>query len=151
MRSLFLFLGFVLSLGWGLNSGQATENQGLVKLIELINQERKTQGKLPLEKNPALMGVAWEWSYRIAQEKRLTHRKNMLELCEKYHYQFMNENLHLNLSEFDPEKVVQSWMASVSHRRNLLEDRITLLGVGYSQADDGSIFVVFNGAAPARE
>jgi uncharacterized protein YkwD len=131
----------------GFSSLQATEDEGLKKLLELINQERVAQGKAVLQESAELMGVAWEWSYRMAKEKRLSHRKNLLELCEKYDYRFMNENLHMELSEFDPEKTVKSWMESPAHKRNLLEDKISLMGVGYSKAEDGTIFVVFNGAA----
>jgi uncharacterized protein YkwD len=139
-----------MALFLGLAQLPATEDESLKKLLELINQERVAQGKIALKESPELMGVAWEWSYRIAQERRMTHRRNLLELCEKYDYRFMNENLHMNLSEFDPAKVVQSWMNSTNHKRNLLEDKITLMGVGFSKAVDGSVFVVFNGASKAQ-
>jgi uncharacterized protein YkwD len=141
-------IGMVFFLGLGVLS--ATEDEGLKQLVVLINQERVTAGKKELIVAPELMDIAWEWSYRIAKERRMTHRKNLLELCEKYDYRFMNENLHMTLSDFDADKVVASWMNSTNHKRNLLEDKITLMGVGYSKAEDGSIFVVFNGAAKAE-
>lgn len=144
------FLCVWMALFLGLVGLPATEDEGLKKLMELINQERVAQGKVALQVSPELMGVAWEWSYRIAQDRRMTHRKNLLELCEKYDYRFMNENLHMDLSEFDPANVFQSWMGSPNHKRNLMEDKITLMGVGYSKAADGSIFVVFNGTAKAQ-
>ncbi|MDZ4788492.1 MAG: CAP domain-containing protein [Blastochloris sp.] len=142
---------FLLGLFWGSTLQAAPDDPGLTKLMELINVERVALQKAPLEIAPELMGLAWEWSYRISQEKRLSHRKNLLELCEKYDYRFMNENLHLNLTgEFEPEKVVASWMNSPAHKRNLLEDKIKIMGVGYSRGVDGNLFVVFNGAARVK-
>ncbi|NJK93251.1 MAG: CAP domain-containing protein [Blastochloris sp.] len=126
---------------------QGTEDEGLKSLMQLINQERVKAGKKELVMSPDLMGIAWEWSYRMSKEGRLKHRKNLLELCEKHDFRFMNENLHLNLSEFSAAKVVKSWMESPAHRRNMLEDKIALMGVGYAKAGDGTVFVVFNGAA----
>lgn len=143
----FILISLICFLS--LNSLLATEDEGLKKVMELINVERLAAGKPALEVAPELMGVAWEWSYRLAQDQRLKHRKDLLALCEKYNYRFMNENLHLNITEFDPEKVVKSWMNSPAHMRNLLESKITLMGVGYSKSKDGTIFVVFNGAARA--
>jgi len=95
------------------------------------------------------MEVAQVWAREIAKNDTLAHRKNLGLVMEKGTYAGINENLYFTTYPLTAESTVLAWMNSSGHRKNLLTERMTLVGVGYALNAKGAKYVVFNSAVKA--
>jgi uncharacterized protein YkwD len=109
------------------------------KLLELTNQERKKE-KLPLLRpNPVLFTTARAHAANMARQKKMLHvldGKNVYERLDKagYDWALAGENLG-RTKDASLEDLMQGWMKSKGHRKNILKDRYTEVGIGI--ASDG--------------
>ena len=86
-------------------------------VINLTNQERTKRGLRPLKINTQMMSFARSWS--VTQSRtRMHHSRGPY-----------GENVAYGQST--PQAVMQAWMTSPGHRRNILNSRYTEIGVGY--------------------
>jgi uncharacterized protein YkwD len=114
------------------------------RVLELANGQRRARGIRPLV-----------WDEHLARQARL-HSRRMAELGFFGHQdpkrgslgqrigasrRVVAENLHRSYGYNDPADVaVQGWMDSDGHRRNLLNSRFTVTGIGLARAGDGTWF-----------
>lgn len=115
-------------------------------LIRQINLERAKEKLSPLQPDPYLMEVARLWASDMAKKDKLAHRKNMGLIMEKAGYAGLNENLYFTTFTLQPNTIVEAWLNSSGHRKNLLAPRMTLVGIGYARSGNGAHYVVFNSA-----
>jgi uncharacterized protein YkwD len=87
------------------------------EVIRLTNQERTRRGLRPLKMNTQMMAFARNWS-AVQSRTRMRHSRG--PYAENVAY-----------GQPSPQSVMQAWMTSPGHRRNILNSRYTEIGVGY--------------------
>lgn len=104
------------------------------KVAELTSQERTKHGLAPLKWDDKLGKMARFKSEDMAQLKVISHDSptygGLLELFAKFRvlYKMCAENVAQG--QTSPEQVVESWMNSPGHRKNILTPQFTHIGVG---------------------
>jgi len=88
------------------------------EVIRLTNQERTRRGLRPLKMNTQMMAFARNWS-AVQSRTRMHHSRGS----------GYGENVAFGQST--PQAVMNAWMTSPGHRRNILNSRYTEIGVGY--------------------
>jgi uncharacterized protein YkwD len=102
-------------------------NEFELEVIRLTNRERTSRGLRPLEIVPSLMTDARNWSNVQATRGRMFHSR-----------MGHGENVAWNYNT--PESVMTAWMNSPGHRRNILNPRYTMIGVGGVTGRNGAIY-----------
>lgn len=107
------------------------------KLIELTNTERQKKGLPSVSENEALDKAAALKAQNMFQENYWAHfapsGKTPWDfiLGTGYKFTFAGENLAKNFSSSD--EVVKAWMASTTHRDNLLNPRYKDIGIAVAE------------------
>ncbi len=80
----------------------------------------------------------------------MTHRsrRELGEMQRAWGLSYINENLYRADHQAAASRVVQAWMNSPGHRRNLLHPDASLAGIAAASRPDGGLFVVFHAATP---
>ncbi len=106
-----------------------------VKVVELVNRIRRQYGLTQLATNPALTMAARRHSQDMAMRGYFSHQspegssvKERL-LASGYPSQFVGENIAYGSPT--SEQVVQNWMNSRGHRKNILNPSYRQIGVGF--------------------
>lgn len=148
MHRLFFACIIVLALFVPAVRGQAASFQPspgaiTIDIVHLVNQRRVAAGLDPLIVNAILMAEAQRFSAVQAEMGRLSHRGTDgsnagLRLSRAgYRWAFFGENLAAG--QETAEEVVADWMASPSHRANLLTSKAREIGIGHTlRANDSS-------------
>ncbi|MFA5095303.1 MAG: CAP domain-containing protein [Candidatus Paceibacterota bacterium] len=103
-------------------------------LAQLTNQERKEQNLQTLVVNPILNEAAEMKAEDMAAKSYFAHTspegKTPWYWLEKvgYEYQYAGENLAINFS--DSKDVTEAWMASPTHKANIVKGNYTEIGTG---------------------
>jgi uncharacterized protein YkwD len=104
-------------------------------LIDLHNKYRqKSLWSIPiLEKNTFLMEYAQKWAIEMSEDNRLYHSKitNILKLG----FKTVGENIASGQEDVD--SVMNSWMSSLGHRKNIMSKSYTNIGCGYAKSKNG--------------
>ena len=108
------------------------------EVVELTNAERRLRGRARLRANPLLMRAAQLHAEQMAHAGQMAHvlpdaaypsAEDRLAGAG-YRWQTCGENVALG--QRSAAEVVDSWMHSHAHRRNILSPDFTELGVGYA-------------------
>lgn len=142
--AIFLFQG-----GMGLFSrfdgdvlGYAS-NISALEVIRLTNEKRAQEGLPPLRHNPALSQaaaakgahmLAFDYWAHVAPDGTQPW-KFFADIGYKYKY--AGENLARDFS--NPSAAVNAWMASPSHRENMLASKYQEIGIGVVEGDLGGV------------
>lgn len=113
-------------------------------ILSLTNTHRKT----PLTKNDLLMKMAQAHTDNLAKQDRYGDDGNGHILDGKgfedrlkvsgYLCKIAGENVAMNGGYKDPfVQVVDAWMKSDAHRRNIINEEFTEIGIGASQSKSG--------------
>ncbi len=106
------------------------------QVFQQIHQIRQQYGLGLLRWNCRLITAAQNHSQDMARTRRMSHTgSNGSQLTDRvkrfgYSYSYIAENVAAG--QQTPQEVVNSWMNSQGHRRNILSPRVTEMGVGYS-------------------
>ncbi len=102
-------------------------------LVELANDDRQAQALAELSVNPKLVAAAQAKADDMAAKGYFAHETpeghdswHWFRLTD-YEYAYAGENLAVNFSE--STDVEKAWMASPTHRANILNDRYTEIGI----------------------
>lgn len=125
-------------------------------IADLTNAQRKRRGLRPLRVNAALTRAAQMQAEQMARLGRLDHelpeagyptvRQRLAAVA--YDWQAYGENLAR--AQRTAAEVVEAWMQSPGHRRNLLSERFSELGIGYAVGADGQPYYAQLFAQPLR-
>lgn len=116
----------------------------VTKIIQSVNEEREKQGIPPLIQDPLLNQLAiikvqdmLEHGYFDHDSPYYGHPWDMAAL---YDYKFLSfgENIARYLST--PEETMKAWMASDTHRENILRPTYTHMGVAIKKDDNGRFY-----------
>ena len=109
------------------------------RMISRVNQYRDQHGLGPLRKNPTLMEVAQAHAEAMLSDSCFAHRcPERPDLSARlrqagYPYRIAAENIAAGFER--PERVVDFWMRSTTHRENMLDPRVAEVGVGYAYVE----------------
>lgn len=129
----------------GKNQAQATEStQGISetekKVIELTNAERRKNGLSDLKADSALSNVAREKSKDMKAKNYFSHTSptygSPFDMMRDFGISYNTAGENIAMGQRSPEEVVQAWMNSEGHRKNILNGNFTQIGVGY--VEDGN-------------
>lgn len=131
---LFEFIVFLLPTLTHLNwkNGMATVLPTV--LADFANEERKSQNLPVLSMNDILNKAAEMKARDMAEKSYFAHTspegKTPWYWLEKvgYEYQYAGENLAINFS--DSKDVTDAWMASPTHKANIIKNNYTEIGTG---------------------
>lgn len=105
------------------------------KVVDLTNQERAKNGAPALKVDAALSKMASDKSQDMATNNYFSHTSptygSPFDMMKQYGitYRYAGENIAMG--QKTPEEVVQAWMNSEGHRKNMLNPNFTHIGVGY--------------------
>lgn len=102
------------------------------KIIELSNQERLNNNLNPLTANQYLGQAAYNKALDIIKEQKFEHNFNDKRFSSwvkevNYKYKYVGENLAIDF--VSSEGVVNAWIQSPTHYKNLINDKFTEIGV----------------------
>jgi uncharacterized protein YkwD len=146
MRPILLAIAFLPSVAFAAPAPDT--------LISLMNQERTAVGLSALRTDARLMNAAQEKAATIAARESLVHSSSAPGTPwptlsrAGYVYSIAGENLAEGIPA--AEDVVTDWMASASHRKNILTSGFTDVGAAVVTRRDTE-YVVAYFAAPSRE
>lgn len=120
---------------------QASDASGLVKqVVDLTNQERKKNGLNALKLDGELANVAEMKSEDMKENDYFSHTSptygSPFEMMENFGVDYSTAAENIAVGQKTPESVVNAWMNSPGHRKNILNKQVTHIGVG--TAKDGS-------------
>ncbi len=109
--------------------------------LRLVNEEREKAGVAPVAFSEDVARAALVRAKEIDSQMSHTRpdgRKCFTALDDAgIERKWASENLHTGRS--DPETAVKAWMNSDGHRRNLLNEKATAVGIAAYQAENGII------------
>jgi len=127
------------------------------KLLELTNTERKKEDLPRLAANPKLNQAARSHSENMAKQEKLEHvldcKTPFDRLDEvKYKYQSGAENIAVSADQ-NPSMadIFKLWMDSDLHRKNILSEKYTEIGVGVAKNDKGEVYCTQVFATPLKK
>ncbi|MEU8780377.1 CAP domain-containing protein [Streptomyces sp. NPDC048637] len=118
----------------------ATASGATARVVELVNSERRKAGCSPLTVNAKLTKAAQDHSKDMADHKNMSHTGSNGSSPEDritragYSWSSYGENVAYGYSS--PESVMEGWMSSPGHKRNILDCSFKEIGVGHAQPDD---------------
>ena len=120
----------------------ATESQ----IFALINAQRKRQGLRPLVFNPQLDRMAKIQAENMARFQKMAHNipdASLPTLGDRakyvgYVYGRLAENVALGYPS--AQTVVEGWMSSTGHRRNILDGSVVETGIGIARSSAGGVY-----------
>ncbi len=115
------------------------------QVLMLVNQHRKQAKLKPLKLNAQLNASAQAHSQDMALNDFFGHKGFNGSTADErilkagYNYAIIGENIAAGFAT--PETVVQAWMDSPSHRKNILHPLLKEMGVGFYllESDTGSV------------
>lgn len=133
--------------------GQERSNDLTRRIFDLTNQDREAHNLQPLHWSNSLASAAQAHAYRMVTERYLSHdypgEPRLVERTSQAgaHFQAVAENI---ATGFSPSGLNSEWMHSPTHRHNILDPRMTALGVGLVERN-GTLYAVedFSDASPA--
>ena len=126
----------------GTSRYSATES----RIFDLINAERQRQGLRPLVYNAQLDRMAKIQAENMARFQKMAHNipeSSLPALGDRaryvgYMFGRIEENIALGYP--NAESVVQGWMGSSGHRRNILDAGVVETGIGIARSAAGGLY-----------
>ncbi len=108
------------------------------KIIDLTNQERMKYNLLELSANPALTQAAQQKAEAIFASQQFSHNFGAKKFSQwikeqGYQYAIVGENLAINFTASEP--LLNAWLASPTHKKNILHQDYREIGVAVKTAD----------------
>ncbi|KON87564.1 sporulation protein [Sporosarcina globispora] len=105
------------------------------KVLELTNQERAKAGVPALKLDVELSKVAREKSRDMQSKGYFDHNSptygSPFDMMKQFGISYTTAGENIAMGQQSPEEVVQAWMNSEGHRKNIMNANFTHLGVGH--------------------
>lgn len=112
------------------------------EVVDLTNAERTKRGLKPLKLDEKLSGVARKKSEDMRNKNYFDHNSptygSPFDMMKKFGITYRTAGENIAKGQRTPKEVVQAWMNSEGHRKNILNPDFTNIGVGYVK--DGNIW-----------
>ncbi|WP_456272233.1 CAP domain-containing protein [Bacillus sp. AK031] len=125
------------------NAGDTATNMDeyVQQVIDLTNGERKKNGLPALKPHAELSNVARIKSEDMVNKNYFSHTSptygSPFEMMENFGIEYSTAAENIAAGQESPKEVVQAWMDSPGHRKNIMNSQVTHIGVGY--AEDGGM------------
>ena len=110
------------------------------EVLNLVNKERTSRGLKPLTLNVKLSNVATMKSQDMINKNYFDHTSptygSPFDMMNKFGISYRTAGENIAMGQTTPQQVMNSWMNSEGHRKNILNPNFTELGVGI--ASNGS-------------
>ncbi|MGI8314698.1 CAP domain-containing protein [Halobacillus mangrovi] len=107
------------------------------KVVELTNEERAKQGLQPLELDTELSAVAKDKSLDMQNNNYFSHNSptygSPFDMMKQYGIDYRTAGENIAMGQTSPEQVVEGWMNSDGHRKNIMNPNFTHIGVGHAE------------------
>ncbi|WP_442853211.1 CAP domain-containing protein [Bacillus sp. EB01] len=107
------------------------------QVIDLTNVQRQQNGLPPLQADTQLSGVAQRKSLDMAQNNYFSHTSptygSPFDMMRDFGVSYRTAGENIAVGQRSAQEVVQAWMNSEGHRRNILNREFTHIGVGFLQ------------------
>ena len=107
------------------------------EVINLTNQERAKSGLPALMADTQLSGVAQKKCLDMQQNNYFSHTSptygSPFDMMRDFGVTYDAAGENIAQGQSTPQKVVQAWMNSEGHRKNIMSNSFTHIGVGYEQ------------------
>lgn len=125
--------------GTGNNGGSGSETSTSAyasQVVDLVNQERAKAGLSPLQaSNPTLTKMALDKAKDMYHNNYFDHNSptygSPFDMMKQYgiNYSYAGENIAKG--QRTPQEVMNAWMNSPGHKKNILSPNFTTIGVAY--------------------
>lgn len=120
---------------------QAPATEGIsdaaAKAIELTNAERRKNGLSEYQADAALSNVATVKSDDMQQNNYFSHTSpthgSPFDMIRDHGVSYSAAGENIAQGQSTPAQVVESWMNSEGHRKNILSENFTHIGIGYNE------------------
>ncbi len=114
------------------------------RVVELVNQQREQAGLRAYRHNTKLSEVAREKSEDMRDNNYFSHQSptygSPFEMMDQFNIRYQAAGENIAQGQRSAEAVVNAWMDSPGHRRNILSNNFTEIGVGYAENEQGQPF-----------
>ncbi|RDU36833.1 SCP-like extracellular protein [Neobacillus piezotolerans] len=108
------------------------------QVIDLTNVQRQQNGLPPLKADTKLSGVALKKSQDMQQKNYFSHTSptygSPFDMMRDFGVTYTSAGENIAMGQRTAEEVVQAWMNSEGHRKNILNRDFTHIGVGFEQS-----------------
>ncbi|MGM8214270.1 CAP domain-containing protein [Bacillaceae bacterium W0354] len=121
------------------NRANSTQNASefVQEVIRLTNEERRKSGLPDLKMDAELNKVAQIKAEDMAAQGYFSHQSptygSPFDMLKQFNVDYSVAAENIAAGQTSPENVVQVWMNSEGHRANILNKRVTHIGVGYEE------------------
>lgn len=109
------------------------------QVVDLVNQEREKQGLKSLTLNKKLSDVARTKSKDMMDKGYFDHNSptygSPFDMMKQFGIEYTTAGENIAKGQQSPEDVMNAWMNSDGHRKNILNPDFTEIGVGYVKGD----------------
>ncbi len=113
----------------------ATNRQAVQQVIDLTNAQRRQNGLSPLSADAKLNSVAQAKSADMQQNNYFSHSSptygSPFDMMRDQGVSYQSAGENIAKGQRTPQEVVQAWMNSEGHRKNILSSNFTHIGIGY--------------------
>lgn len=139
----FLLLGSLLSSGIVAERAEAGAKAGRGQMLRLTNQDRVERDRDRLDLDAKLSRYALRHSRAMANAGHIFHSEDLADVLDDVQWSLGGENVGMGSSLADLEA---AFMASKSHRRNILESDFENAAIGVVKSDGNFwVTVIFYG------
>ncbi|MFM2302730.1 MAG: hypothetical protein RLZZ135_133 [Cyanobacteriota bacterium] len=114
------------------------------QILDLVNKERSKAGAKPLKLNEKLDRAADAHSLDQAANSRMSHDgsngSKFDSRIKDEGFLFSRAAENVAYGQKDAFQVMDGWMNSPGHRKNILNPQLENIGIGSATNDNGSIF-----------
>lgn len=107
------------------------------QVINLTNQERQKRGLKPLQADWQVSRVARYKSVDMRDKNYFSHQSptygSPFEMLTAFRVSYRGAGENIAAGQTTAQEVVNSWMNSEGHRKNILNPNFTHIGVGYAE------------------
>ncbi len=107
------------------------------QVVQLTNEAREEQGLEPLELSEEVSEVAQEKSEDMAENDYFSHTSptygSPFDMLQEFNVDYNTAAENIAAGQQTPEEVVDGWLNSSGHRKNIMNENMTEIGVGYEE------------------
>ncbi|MCQ6267316.1 CAP domain-containing protein [Fictibacillus sp. WQ 8-8] len=122
------------------SGNQGYSQEMIQRVVELTNQERRKYGLSDLKWDPSLTNVAQVKANDMEKNNYFSHNSptygSPFEQMDKMDIPYSSAGENIAVGQQSPEQVVNDWMNSEGHRKNILNPDYTHIGIGYTDNED---------------
>ncbi|EGT3755903.1 TPA: sporulation protein [Clostridioides difficile] len=128
------------------NSGSTSESFSAYQkeVVDLVNIERAKAGLNPLTLDSSISNVATKKSQDMIDNNYFSHNSptygSPFDMLKKFGISYKTAGENIAMGQKTPKEVVNAWMNSEGHRKNIMNPNFSKIGVGVAQKSVGSIY-----------